>query len=251
MERLDALLVKKGICTSRERAKELIQNGQIYLNGVPAKKPSQQAEDTDEIHLEGDTLRYVSRGGLKLEKALVHFKLDVNNLTCMDIGASTGGFTDVLLQNGASKVFAVDVGREQLHEKLKNDSRVISMEQTNIRYLEPKDVDNITFDFISCDVSFISLTLVLPVISKLLKTKGKCVCLIKPQFEAGRNRLGKNGIVKDNKVHEAIKKEISMFSETVGLKVIGITESPIKGPEGNIEFLMLTEKADNECQDNT
>lgn len=242
MERLDALLVKKALCTSRERAKELIQNGQVTVDGRPAKKVSEQVLEDAELSVTGETLKYVSRGGLKLEKAIDFFKLDVKGATCMDIGASTGGFTDVLLQNGAEKVYAVDVGRDQLHEKLRNDSRVVSMEQTNIRYLESKDVDNTSFDFICCDASFISLTHILPVIKAFLKDGAKSVCLIKPQFEAGKQRLGKNGVVKNPKVHEDIKKEITAFSETIGLKVRGITESPVKGPEGNTEFLMLVEK---------
>lgn len=242
MERLDALLVKKGLCTSRERAKELIQNGQVTVDGRPAKKVSEQVPEDAELSVTGETLKYVSRGGLKLEKAVSFFSLDVKGAVCMDIGASTGGFTDVLLQNGAAKVYAVDVGRDQLHEKLKKDSRVISMEQTNIRYLNSEDIDGTVFDFICCDASFISLTLILPVIKDFLKEGGKSVCLIKPQFEAGKQRLGKNGVVKNPKVHEDIKKEITAFSETIGLKVRGITESPVKGPEGNTEFLMLVEK---------
>lgn len=242
MERLDALLVKKGICTSRERAKELILNGQISVNGITAKKPADKVGEDADITLTGETLKYVSKGGLKLEKALDFFKIDVTCSTCMDIGASTGGFTDVLLQNGAGKVYAVDVGHGQLHEKLLNDSRVVSMEQTNIRYLEPEAIGDVTIDFISCDVSFISLTLVLPVIFKFLKNGGKSVCLIKPQFEAGKNRLGKNGVVKDPRVHEAIKKEITEYAKLLGFYVSGITESPIKGPEGNTEFLMYLEK---------
>ncbi len=242
MERLDALLVKKGLCTSRERAKELIRNGQVTVDNRPAKKASEQLSEASELSVTGETLKYVSRGGLKLEKAIGFFDLSVGDMTCMDIGASTGGFTDVLLQNGAAKVYAVDVGRDQLHEKLRNDPRVISMEQTNIRYLESKDVDDIRFDFICCDASFISLTHILPVIKSFLKEGGKSVCLIKPQFEAGKQRLGKNGVVKNPKIHEDIKKEVSAFAETIGLKVRGITESPIKGPEGNTEFLMLVEK---------
>ncbi|MBR6359257.1 MAG: TlyA family RNA methyltransferase [Lachnospiraceae bacterium] len=241
MMRLDALLVNKGLAPSRERAKELIKNGQVSVNGKVISKASYETPDDAVVKITGETLKYVSRGGLKLEKAVDHFSLLLDGLTCMDIGASTGGFTDVMLQNGAKKVFAVDVGTDQLHPSLKADPRVVSMEQTNIRDLTPAMIGNETIDFVSIDVSFISLKLVLPVVKNILKPGGNCVCLIKPQFEAGKQRLGKNGVVKDKKVHEAVKTEVSECAEALGFKVKGITESPIRGPEGNTEFLMLIE----------
>ncbi len=241
MMRLDALLVNKGLAPSRERAKELIKNGQVSVNGTVISKAAAETPEDADITITGEKLKYVSRGGLKLEKAVDHFSLLLDDLTCMDIGASTGGFTDVMLQNGAKKVFAVDVGTDQLHPSLKADSRVVSMEQTNIRNLTPAMIGNEIIDFVSIDVSFISLKLVLPVVKNLLKPGGNCVCLIKPQFEAGKQRLGKNGVVKDKKVHEAVKTEVSECAEALGFKVKGITESPIRGPEGNTEFLMLIE----------
>ncbi len=243
MERLDALLVKKGLASSRERAKELINAGQILLNGKKVLKASTQAKEEDVISIEGETLKYVSRGGLKLEKAIEEFGIDLKGKICMDIGASTGGFTDCMLQNGAAKVFAVDVGTDQLVEKLKNDERVISMEQTNIKDLTPEDIGNAEIGFISVDVSFISLTKVLPSVMLFLKNGGEAVCLIKPQFEAGRQALSKKGVIKDASVREKVVKDISDFSKDLGFKVLGTTVSPVRGGEGNVEFLIHLGKA--------
>ncbi len=236
-------MVKKGLATSRERAKELITAGQVRVNGAVVLKASVKAEENDAITVEGETLKYVSRGGLKLEKALEEFGIDLGGKVCMDIGASTGGFTDCMLQNGASKVFAVDVGTDQLADKLKNDERVISMEQTNIRYLTPDDIGNAEIGFISVDVSFISLTKILPSVMLLLKNGGEAVCLIKPQFEAGRQALSKKGVIKDESVREKVVKDISLFAEKTGFKVYGTTVSPVRGGEGNVEFLIHLGKA--------
>ncbi|MCR5584464.1 MAG: TlyA family RNA methyltransferase [Lachnospiraceae bacterium] len=242
MERLDALLVKNGSAPSRERAKEMIKAGRVFVNGKVITKASFTVGETDDIKTEGEGLKYVSRGGLKLEKAITEFNICLEGLTCMDIGASTGGFTDCMLQNGAAKVLAVDVGTDQLVEKLKNDPRVISMEQTNIRYLTPHDIGNIGIDFISADVSFISLTKVLPVIFTLLKEGGESICLIKPQFEAGRQALSKKGIIKDKAVRDKAVADVSRFAEDTGFKVLGITASPIEGGDGNVEFLIFLKK---------
>jgi 23S rRNA (cytidine1920-2'-O)/16S rRNA (cytidine1409-2'-O)-methyltransferase len=238
MERLDVLLVKKGLTPSRERAKELITQGMVTVNGKTLIKASAGVNAEDDIIIQGPQLKYVSRGGLKLEKALTEFNIDLSGKTCMDIGASTGGFTDCMLQNGASKVWAVDVGTDQLAEKLKNDDRVISLEQTNIRYLTSENIGNAGLDFISTDVSFISLTKVLPVIFSLLSPGGEAVCLIKPQFEAGRQALSKKGIIKDTAVREKVVKDIVDFSLNTGFKVFGTTISPVKGGDGNVEYLI-------------
>jgi 23S rRNA (cytidine1920-2'-O)/16S rRNA (cytidine1409-2'-O)-methyltransferase len=242
MERLDALLVKNGLSPSRERAKEMIKNGHVLVNGKVVTKASFSVSETDDIKTEGEVLRYVSRGGLKLEKAIAEFNISLKGLTCMDIGASTGGFTDCMLQNGAAKVLAVDVGTDQLAQKLRDNPGVISMEQTNIRYLTPEMIDNTEIDFISTDVSFISLTKVLPVIFNLLKEGGESICLIKPQFEAGRQALSKKGIIKDKAVRDRVVEDVSKAAEDLGFKVRGVTVSPIEGGDGNIEFLICLKK---------
>ncbi len=244
MERLDAFLVKNNIASSRERAKELILAGNVKVNGRVILKAAFSVGEEDEVLAEKEALKYVSRGGLKLEKAIDEFNIRLEGLTCMDIGASTGGFTDCMLQNGAVKIYAVDVGTDQLAEKLRSDKRVVSMEQTNIRYISPVDVNNEEMDFISVDVSFISLTKVLPAVYMLLKEGGEAVCLIKPQFEAGRQALSKKGIIKDASVREKTVKDISEFAVFTGFKVIGTITSPVRGGDGNVEFLIHLRKAD-------
>ena len=261
--RLDALLVKNGQVQSRERAKALIMAGQVYVKNQKCDKAGQMVdEDTTVAEIRGETLKYVSRGGLKLEKAMQEFPITLEGKTTMDIGASTGGFTDCMLQNGAVKVFAVDVGYGQFAWKLRQDERVVNMERTNIRYVTPEDIgEEIDFasvdvsfmlddvpEFAVIDVSFISLKLVLPVAKTLLADNGEIVALIKPQFEAGREQVGKKGVVKDIKVHYEVIKKILDFARSIDLHVAGLSFSPIKGPEGNIEYLAYLKKA--ECEDN-
>ena len=240
-KRLDVLLCEKGLAESREKAKTIIMSGIVYVNGVKEDKAGTMfSEDSGELSIEvrGNTLRYVSRGGLKLEKAIDTFGVDVSGKVCMDIGASTGGFTDCMLQNGAVKVFAVDVGHGQLAWKLRNDDRVICMEKMNIRYITPADINEEQLNFASVDVSFISLDKVLPAAKPLLKPDARMVCLIKPQFEAGREEVGKKGVVRDRKVHESVIVRIVNLSRELGFTVLGLTYSPVKGPEGNIEYLI-------------
>lgn len=239
-QRLDVLLCERGLAKSRERAKALIENGQVLLNGSPAKKAGQSVEDSARIEIVGEQNPYVSRGGLKLDKAINAFGLILTDAVAMDIGASTGGFTQCMLQNGAKKVYAVDVGSDQLHESLKTDSRVTNMEKTNIRYLEAKEVE--ALDFISVDVSFISLKLVMPKVAEFLKPNGFSVMLIKPQFEAGKQHLNKKGVVKDKKVQLSVVQETIQFAEEIGLTPQKLDFSPIRGPEGNIEYLLLVQK---------
>lgn len=240
--RLDALLVQTGQVQSRERAKALIMAGQVYIDNQKCDKAGLQVdEDTTIAEIRGETLKYVSRGGLKLEKAMKEFPISLDGKTTMDIGASTGGFTDCMLQNGAVKVFAVDVGYGQFAWKLRQDKRVVNMERTNIRYVTPEDIGT-TIDFASIDVSFISLKLVLPVAKTLLGENGEIVALIKPQFEAGREQVGKKGVVKDINVHYEVIKNIVEFSRSIDLKPVGLSFSPIKGPEGNIEYLLYLKK---------
>lgn len=235
-ERLDSALVKRNLTVSRERAKELIKNGQIFINGKPCIKPSFSVGDSDIITVEGHTLKYVGRGGLKLEKAIKVFNIDLNGKLCMDIGASTGGFTDCMLQYGAKKVYAVDVGHGQLAEKLKSDNRVVNLEGINIRDFDLSLlVDPI--DFISIDVSFISLKLVLPKAFEILNNSGSMSVLIKPQFETGRKGLGKNGIVKDKGLHIKILNDIIDFTKDA-INVSGMDFSAVTGGDGNIEYLM-------------
>ena len=236
-KRLDVLLVEKGFASSRERAKALIMAGSIMANGDRADKAGEVYDsDTVKIELIGNQLRYVSRGGLKLEKAMEVFPITLDGKTCMDIGASTGGFTDCMLQNGAVKVYAIDVGYGQLAWSLRTDERVINLERTNIRHLTEEQV-NEPVDFASVDVSFISLTLVLPVMKRFLKENGEAVCLVKPQFEAGKGKVGKKGVVREPEIHLEVLKKILDFCNENGFMVSGIDFSPVKGPEGNIEYL--------------
>lgn len=236
--RLDVYLTEKGLCKSRTAAQSLIKGGGVSVNGKPCEKPSLDLSESDTVEITGEQLRYVGRGGLKLEGALSAFSLELSGLVCLDIGSSTGGFTDCMLQNGAARVYAVDVGTDQLHEKLRADSRVVVMEQTDIRTAElPEKVD-----FIGTDVSFISLKAVIPHIDRLLKDGGRAVALIKPQFEAGRSALNKKGIVKDEKTRRKVVEDITEFAEQCGFKVAGIADSPIHGGDGNIEYLMCIEK---------
>lgn len=236
--RLDVYLTEKGLCKSRTAAQSLIKSGGVSVNGKTCEKPSFEISESDNVEITGEQLRYVGRGGLKLEGAIAAFELDINGLVCLDIGSSTGGFTDCMLQNGAAKVYAVDVGTDQLDEKLRCDNRVISMEQTDIRTaLLPEDVD-----FVGTDVSFISLKQVIPHINRLLKSGGTAVTLIKPQFEAGRKALTKKGVVKDEKDRRRVVEDISGFAQQCGFEVVGITQSPIHGGDGNIEYLMYIKK---------
>ncbi|MGM9552613.1 MAG: TlyA family RNA methyltransferase [Clostridia bacterium] len=240
-KRLDVHLVELGLCQSREAAKNLIKEGKVFVNNEPRDKASYTLSEGDEIRIVGDTLKYVSRGGLKIEKAIKAFNILLKDKVCMDIGASTGGFTDCMLQNGAKKVFAVDVGSGQLAEKLREDERVVNMEKTNIRSVTKKDIGE-DIDFISIDVAFISLKLVLPVAYNLLNDGGELMALIKPQFEAGRGNVGKKGVVKDKNIHESVIKNVILFAEEMGFSVVGVDFSPVRGPEGNIEYLMYLKK---------
>ena len=241
-ERLDILLVNNGFAPSREKAKVIIMSGNVFVNGQREDKAGSCFDiEKSKIEVRGTTLKYVSRGGLKLEKAISNFSLSLENKVCMDIGASTGGFTDCMLQNGARKVYSVDVGHGQLDWKLRNDKRVICMEKTNFRYMVPGDIDDV-LDFASVDVSFISLTKILLPSRNLLTDNGMMVCLIKPQFEAGRDKVGKKGVVRDKEVHEEVIKKIYAFSSICGFFVLQMDYSPIKGPEGNIEYLIHLQK---------
>lgn len=241
--RLDTLMVEKGLAQSRERAKAMIMAGQVYIDNQKCDKAGLFVTSDTELEVRGDTLKYVSRGGLKLEKAMQEFPISLDGKITMDIGASTGGFTDCMLQNGAKKVYAVDVGYGQLAWKLRTDERVINLERTNIRYVTKEQIQD-TIDFASIDVSFISLKLVLPVAKELLSEKGEIAALIKPQFEAGREQVGKKGVVRDKGVHkEVIMKVLSVISE-LGMYASGLSYSPVKGPEGNIEYLVFITKED-------
>lgn len=241
-ERLDVLVHRQGLAASREKASSQIMSGIVYVNGVKVDKPGTKLPVDTKIELKGDTLPYVSRGGLKLEKALKEFGLKLQDKIAMDIGASTGGFTDCMLQNGAAKVYAIDVGYGQLAWSLRTDSRVVCMERTNIRYVTAETIGE-QADFASIDVSFISLTKVLPAVKQLLKEEGEVVCLIKPQFEAGREKVGKKGVVRDKQVHiEVIESIIEFCKKEMGFAVLGLSYSPIKGPEGNIEYLLYLSK---------
>ena len=240
-ERLDVLLVKRGLAVSREKAKAVIMAGSVYVDNQKEDKAGTMFPDTVQIEVRGNTLKYVSRGGLKLEKAMTHFGLSLEGCICMDVGSSTGGFTDCMLQNGAVKVYAIDVGHGQLDWKLRNDPRVVCMEKTNIRYVTPEDIDE-KADFSSIDVSFISLTKVLPPVYELLKDQGQVVCLIKPQFEAGREKVGKKGVVRDSAVHREVIEKVTDFASKTGFALLNLEYSPIKGPEGNIEYLLHLQK---------
>ncbi len=239
-ERIDNLLVKKGYFTTRQKAKYAIQNKNIYVNNILVEKVSKLVEETANIEIIGEVLPYVSRGGMKLAKAIQVFGIKLNGKTCVDIGASTGGFTDCMLQNGAEKVYAIDVGSEQLDESLVNNPKVINMENTNIKEISTDNFKNI--EFISIDVSFISLTQVLENAYKLLDNSGEIVILIKPQFEAGQENINKNGIVKSAKIHMKVIEKILLFSDSLGFKILGIDYSPIKGSAGNIEYLCYMKK---------
>ena len=243
-ERLDVLLVNRGLAPSREKAKTMIMEGNVFVNNNREDKAGSTFPDDCNIEIHGKTLQYVSRGGLKLEKAMKHFGIDLRGKICMDIGASTGGFTDCMLQNNASKVYAVDVGYGQFAWKLRQDERVICMEKTNIRYVTPDDIAD-KLDFASVDVSFISLTKVLGPARELLNDNGQMVCLIKPQFEAGKDKVGKKGVVRDRKVHLEVCEKIIDFALSNGFSVLNLEYSPIKGPEGNIEYLVYLEKTNN------
>lgn len=234
--RLDLYLVENGIIKSRERAKEHIKNGEIKVNDKVVTKAAYDTSADDKVEFIGTALQYVGRGGLKLEKAIKCFKLDLNGKTCLDIGASTGGFTDCMLKNGASKVYAVDVGHGQLDESLISDDRVINMERTNIVNTDISDLEPAP-DFISCDVSFVSLKTILPKAAEFLSQNQKAVFLIKPQFEAGKSNIGKNGIVKDRKVHINVLNDLIIFCNDIGLSIIDLDFSPISGGDGNIEYL--------------
>lgn len=240
--RLDQLLVKKNLAPSREKAKAYIMSGIVYVNDQKEDKAGDLFEETAKIEVRGDTLRYVSRGGLKLEKAVDTFGLDFTGMVCLDIGASTGGFTDCMLQNHATKVYAVDVGHGQLAWSLRNDERVVCMEKTNFRYMTAADLPE-SVDFASCDVSFISLTKILPPAWELLKDGAEMVCLIKPQFETTREKVGKKGVVRDVKVHKEVVQSIVTFALNAGFTLIHLDFSPIRGPEGNIEYLLHIRKA--------
>ena len=242
-KRLDVLVYEKGFAESREKAKAVIMAGQVYVDNQKADKCGASYDENVKLEVRGAALPYVSRGGLKLEKAVNEFGLDLNGKTAMDIGASTGGFTDCMLQNGAKKVYAIDVGYGQLAWKLRNDPRVVNLERTNMRKVTREQVPD-AIDFFSVDVSFISLRLILPVARELMADNAQAVCLIKPQFEAGREKVGKKGVVRDPAVHAEVVRGIYDFCLQNGFDVLALDFSPIKGPEGNIEYLIYLEKSD-------
>lgn len=235
-KRLDVLLVERMYAQTRSKAQAIIMSGNVYVNGQKADKPGISYEETVEIEVRGAVCPYVSRGGLKLEKALRDFGVKPEDYVCSDSGASTGGFTDCLLQQGAKKVFAIDVGYGQLDWKIRSDERVVVMERTNIRYVTPEDLGEL-LDLSVIDVSFIGLEIVLPTIKNLLKPTGQVLCLIKPQFEAGKDNVGKKGVVRDPKVHQMVLDNFVALVHNLGFRILGLTFSPVKGPEGNIEFL--------------
>lgn len=242
-ERLDVILVSQGYAASREKAKAIIMAGNVFVNGQREDKAGSafDPEKIKTLEVKGSSLKYVSRGGLKLEKAMEAFPISMEGKICMDIGASTGGFTDCMLQNGAVRVYSVDVGHGQLDWKLRSDDRVVCMEKTNFRYMKPEDIPE-KLDFASCDVSFISLTKILIPARNLLKDGGQMVCLIKPQFEAGKEKVGKKGVVRDPEVHVEVLEKVIDFADYIGFQVRDLEHSPIKGPEGNIEYLVFLEK---------
>ena len=249
-ERLDCALVSRGFAESREKAKAIIMSGIVYVNNQKSDKAGATVKPDDIIEVRGETLKYVSRGGLKLEKAVKSFNISLNDCICADIGASTGGFTDCMLQNGAKKVYSIDVGYGQLAWKLRTDERVINLERTNFRYVTSEQVPD-KLDFASVDVSFISLSLIIPVMRTLLKTGGRAVCLIKPQFEAGKENVGKKGVVRDKSVHISVIEKVMSIVKENEFSLLGLDFSPIKGPEGNIEYLCYIEKSDNEVNEFT
>ncbi len=236
-QRLDVLLVERGLAQSREKAKAIIMSGNVFVKGQREDKAGSMFDDKAEIEVKGHTLKYVSRGGLKLEKAIEQYDVSVEGKVCMDVGSSTGGFTDCMLQNGATKVYAVDVGTNQLAWKLRSDPRVVSMEKTNIRYILPEHLDDV-IEFASIDVAFISLTKVLEPVKGVLTPDGEVVCLIKPQFEAGREQVGKKGVVRDRNVHIEVIEHVIAYAKSLGFSILRLDYSPIKGPEGNIEYLL-------------
>lgn len=243
-ERLDVLLVKRNLMESREKAKAVIMSGNVFVDGQREDKAGTTFPDTVQIEIKGNKLPYVSRGGLKLEKAIANFDVDLQDKVCTDVGSSTGGFTDCMLQNGAKKVFAIDVGTNQLAWKLRQDERVVCMEKTNIRYVTPENIGE-PIDFSSIDVSFISLTKVLLPIRNYLKEDGQIVALIKPQFEAGREKVGKKGVVREKSTHYEVIELVLSYAASIGFQVLNLDYSPIKGPEGNIEYLAHLQKTDS------
>lgn len=247
-KRLDVMLFEGGLATSREKAQALIMSGNVYIDNQKADKPGTSYDEGVKMELRGDGLKYVSRGGLKLEKAIATFGINLRDKVAMDIGASTGGFTDCMLKNGLAKVYAVDVGYGQLDWRLRTDERVVNLERTNIRYLDPGLLSE-PIDFFSIDVSFISLKLVLPVVKGLMHDDAEVVCLIKPQFEAERSGVGKNGVVRDRKVHMQVIDKICTFARHQGFWVKGLNFSPVKGPKGNIEYLLYLRNAYTEHAD--
>lgn len=240
-QRLDVYLFENGFAESREKAKAIIMSGNVYINNQKADKPGDNVNENDQVEVRGKTNPFVSRGGLKLDKAINVFGVSLENKVCVDIGASTGGFTDCMLQNGAQKVFCIDVGYGQLAWKLRTDPRVVNMERTNIRYVTTEQIGQ-KLDFASIDVSFISLRLVLPVAKELTKEDGEILCLIKPQFEAGREKVGKKGVVRDINVHLEVVESIIEFAQSIGLYPKALDYSPVRGPEGNIEYLLYLSK---------
>ncbi|MCR5150691.1 MAG: TlyA family RNA methyltransferase [Clostridiales bacterium] len=243
--RLDVAVFERGLAQTREKAKAVIMSGLVYVNGIKQMKAGNSVKPDDIIEVRGSVNPFVSRGGLKLDKALKVFPINLNGLVCMDIGASTGGFTDCMLQNNAAKVYSIDVGYGQLAWKLRTDERVINLERTNFRYVTREQIPD-EIDFASCDVSFISLTKILPVMFSLLKDGGESVCLIKPQFEAGRENVGKKGVVRDKNVQVEVIKRITAFAVETGFELKDVSYSPIRGPEGNIEFLMYIKKCNSD-----
>ncbi len=246
--RLDVYLAEEGLAPSRSAAQAMIMAGDVYIDNQKAMKAGEALKGTEKIEVRGKTAKYVSRGGLKLEKAMEVFPIALESRVCMDIGASTGGFTDCMLQNGAARVFSIDVGYGQLAWKLRQDPRVVNMERTNIRYLEAESLD-MTPDFFSVDVSFISLKLVLPVAFDVLADGGEGVCLIKPQFEAGREKVGKKGVVREKSTHIEVIENVLAFTKEIGFSVRGLDFSPVRGPEGNIEYLMYIKKSNEESRE--
>ena len=246
--RLDVLLTERGLLDSRQKAQATIMSGIVFVNGQRVDKAGTAVANDARIEIRGATLQYVSRGGLKLEKAMQTFPLDLHDKICADIGASTGGFTDCMLQNGAKKVYAVDVGYGQLDWKLRNDPRVVCMERTNARYLTHEEIPD-ELDFASIDVSFISLKLIFPALYGLLRQGGEVACLIKPQFEAGREKVGKKGVVRDAAVHLEVLEHFLEHAKENNFTILGITYSPIRGPEGNIEYLGYLRKSEEQDAD--
>lgn len=246
--RLDVAVFEKGYAPSREKAKAIIMAGQVYVNNQKVDKAGTEIKETDVLEVRGSTLKYVSRGGLKLEKAMQKFPISLSGKICMDVGASTGGFTDCMLMNGAVKVYSIDVGYGQLAWKLRCDERVVNLERTNFRYVTEEQVKD-KIDFSSVDVSFISLKHILPNLNSLLKENGQAVCLIKPQFEAGKEKVGKKGVVRDKSVHLEVVNHVIEMALSNGFSVIGLEFSPVKGPEGNIEYLIYIVKSENPTVD--